>query len=326
MKKIFVNICSYRDKLLAPTIQSLMDNESGRNQITYGVFEQTSLEDSLTKKHPRLAQHKQVRYKRIDPEYSDGVVWARSINSQQIYDEEFQYQVDSHMLFDKGWDNELILDYMQGCRDIGHDRVLLSAGTKNFDLDGDRITKHILNDDISVKLGYYQYCKNMRLYAHGPWIASPEKLQPSIHICAGNFFAPAKWVKEVGYNTNIYFEGEEQMLVLMSFLKEYSIFTQRRIRCYHYLRSANWESKQTINPVIDSKRIRMNQDRSEKELSNFLYSIDESKLKEFRELTGVDLINRKLEERAVSRHVEPTIPEDWIIPETKVAKDDQSKN
>jgi hypothetical protein len=68
MKKIFVNICSYRDKLLAPTIQSLLDNESGRNIITYGIFEQTKLEDSLEKKYPHLAKHKQVRYKRIDPE------------------------------------------------------------------------------------------------------------------------------------------------------------------------------------------------------------------------------------------------------------------
>jgi hypothetical protein len=314
MKKIFVNICSYRDKLLAPTIQSLLDNESGRNTITYGIFEQTSLEDSLVKKYPHLAKHKQVRYKRIDPEYSDGVVWARAINAMQIYDEEFQYQVDSHMLFDKGWDNYLILDYMQGCRDFGHDKIVLSAGTKNFDLDEDRITKHILNDDISVKLGYYQFNKNMRLYAHGPWIPSPDKLQPSIHICAGNFFAPAKWVKEVGYNTNIYFEGEEQMLVLMSFLKGYKVLTQRRVKCYHYLRSSNWESKQTINPVISQEKIRMNQDRSEKELSNFLYSIDESVLRKYQEEMGVDFINRRLEERSISRHIKPEMTPDWEIP------------
>ena len=43
MKKIFVNVCSYRDKLLAPTLESAMENESGRNQIVYGVFEQTAL-------------------------------------------------------------------------------------------------------------------------------------------------------------------------------------------------------------------------------------------------------------------------------------------
>jgi len=28
MKKIFVNVCSYRDRLLEPTLRSLMENES----------------------------------------------------------------------------------------------------------------------------------------------------------------------------------------------------------------------------------------------------------------------------------------------------------
>lgn len=314
MKKIFVNICSYRDKLLAPTVESLLETESGRNHITYGVFEQTRLEDSLVTKFPHLVNNPKIRYKRIDPEYSDGVVWARAINAMQIYDEEFQYQIDSHMLFDKNWDHQLILDYQQACKLEGHDRVLLSAGTKNFDLDGDRITKHILNDDISVNLGYFQFNKNMRLYAHGPWIPSPEVIQPSRHICAGNFFAPAKWIKEVGYNTNIFFEGEEQMLVISSFIKGYRIYTQRRIRCYHYLRSSNWESKQNINPVVDPRRIRMNQERSEKELSDYIYSLDEEDLKKFKEYTGVDYINRKLEERAISRHLKSDIEIDWEIP------------
>jgi len=299
MKKIFVNVCSYRDKLLLPTIESLIENESGRNEIV---------------KAPDLVKKTNIRYKRIDPEFSDGVVWARSINSMQIYEEEFQYQIDSHMLFDKGWDHYLILDYLHACKVAGHDRVLLTCGTKNFDLDGDRITKHTLTDDISVNLGYYQFDKNMRLHAHGPWVPARDVVSPSRHICAGNFFAPAKWVKEVGYNTNIFFEGEEQMFALTSFLKGYSIYHMRRAKVYHYLRSANHETKQTVNPVVDARRLNMNKKRSEKELSNFIYSVDEAKLEEFRKHTGVDYINRKLEERAISRHIKPDVEIDWEIP------------
>lgn len=305
MNKIFVNICSYRDNLLVPTIKSLMETESGRNQITYGVFEQTKLEDSLIKIAPDLAKHPKVRYKRIDPEYSSGVVWARSINSMQLDDEDFQYQIDSHMLFDKDWDNQLILDYNQAKKIANTDKVILTAGTKNYDLTDNKITKHTLTEDITVKLGYYQFNKNMRLYAHGPWVAATETVTPSIHICAGNFFAPARWVKDVGYNTRIYFEGEEQMFVLTSFLAGYKIYHQRRVRCYHYIRSSDHETKQTINPVIDWETINKYQKRSEKELIDFIYSVPEEKLEEFRKLTGVDYINRKLEDRAISRAIKP---------------------
>jgi hypothetical protein len=317
MAKIFVNICSYRDKLLAPTICSLLETESGRNQITYGIFEQTKLEDSLQVKYPEIVKNPKVRYKRIDPEFSDGVVWARCINSMQIYDEEFQYQIDSHMLFDKDWDHQLILDYNHTSKLANTKKVLLTSGTKNFDLDGERITKHTLTDDITVKLGYFQFDKNLRLHAHGPWVPSTEVATPSIHICAGNFFAPVSWIKDVGYNTNIFFEGEEQMFVITSIVAGYQIFHHRKIKVYHYLKSSNHESKQTINPVANPERLKKNIERSEKELVDYIYSLDEAQLERYRKITGVDYINRKLENRAISRgiSINPGVTNDWEIPD-----------
>jgi hypothetical protein len=317
MKKIFVNVCSYRDRLLEPTLRSLMENESGRNAITYGVFEQTKLEDSLVKKAPDLVNHPQVKYKRIEPEFSDGVMWARGINAMQVTDEEFQYQIDSHMLFDKGWDHYLILDYYHVCDIEKIDKILLTCGTKNYDLEGDKITKHTLSEDISVNLGYFQFDKNLRLHAHGAWVESPKIAKPAIHICAGNFFAPTKWIREVGYNTRVFFEGEEQILVISSILADYKIYHQRKIKVYHYLRSATHESKQTNSPIISESRIKIRQDISVKEISDYIYSLTEEQLEKYRRVTGVDYINRKLEHRAISRSLQPYpgVTNDWEIPD-----------
>jgi hypothetical protein len=90
----------------------------------------------------------------------------------------------------------------------------------------------------------------------------------------------------------------------------------RRAKVYHYLRSSNYETKQTVNPVANAHRLRMNQERSEKELSNYLYSLDEEQLEAFRKYSGVDYINRKLEERALSRHLkaDPSVEVDWEVP------------
>lgn len=317
MAKIFVNICSYRDKLLAPTIQSLLDTESGRNQITYGIFEQTKLENSLQTTNPDLIKHPRIRYKRIDPEYSDGVVWARCINSMQIYDEEFQYQIDSHMLFDKDWDHQLILDYNDARRVANTDKVVLTAGTKNFDLEENRIIKHTLTDDITVKLGYFQFDKDLRLHAHGPWISATEHVTPSIHICAGNFFMPVSWIKDVGYNTKIFFEGEEQIFVISTILAGYHIYHQRKIRVYHYVRSGSHDTKQTINPVADPQKLEMNHNRSKKEIIDYIYSLSDEQLEYYRKITGVDYINRKLENRAISRAISPNpgVVVDWEVPD-----------
>lgn len=315
MSKIFVNVCSYRDRLLAPTIYSLLETESGRNEITYGIFEQTKLEDSLQTKFPDIVKNSKVRYKRIDPEFSDGVVWARCINSMQIYDEEFQYQIDSHMLFDPEWDHQLILDYNHASKLENTDKILLTSGTKNYDLEGERIIKHTLTGDITADLGYFQFDKGLRLHAHGSWVAATETVTPSIHICAGNFFMPVKWIKDVGYNTRIFFEGEEQIFVITSILAGYKIFHHRKIRVYHYIRSTDHESKQRINPVVDPEKLKKNIERSEKELISYIYSLDEAQLEEYRKITGVDYINRKLESRAISRGKVSSVFNDWEIPD-----------
>jgi ribosomal protein S8 len=316
MKKIFVNICSYRDNLLVPTVLSLLETESGRNQITYGIFEQTAYDDSLEKNHPELANHPKVRYKRIDPKYSDGVMWARHINSLQVEDEEFQYQIDSHMIFDKDWDNFLILDYNQASRIENSDKIVLTSNCKNYDLYKNTITKHIMDGEISSKIGYYQFDKNLRLSAHGNWKESPKIVEPGIHICAGNFFTTTKWLKDVGYNTKIFFGGEEQVISLASFLAGYKIYHQRKIKVYHYLNSVNHKTKQTIDP-INEERVALRQTISEKALIDYIYSIKEEELEKYRKATGVDYINRKLEKRCIATlaNIPAGIVNDWEIPD-----------
>lgn len=317
MHTIFVNIASYRDNLLLETLTSLIKNESGRNKIVYGVFEQIDLNDSLPVKEKdffdSLSNEGKIRYKRMDPTFSDGVTWARSINSMQVYDEEFMYQVDSHMFFDKDWDHYLILDYNQAREIAKTDKIILTTGTKNFEIFKNQITKHVMSKDVTVKFGYWQFEKNLTLRVHGAWIPATDVVTPSIHTIAGNFFVPTTWLKDVGYNTNLFFDKEEQYMSISSILAGYKIYHQRKIKCYHYLHSAKHRSKIDINPVIDTERIKKNRERETKEFIRYIYSLGEEKLNEFFRLTGVDYINKKLEERAISRTATPNIEIDWEI-------------
>lgn len=327
MNKIFVSIASYRDPLLFPTITSLIENESGRNEIIYGIFEQCALENSLAVEHPELISNPKIRYKRIDPEYSDGAVWARSINAMQIYDESFFYQVDSHMLFDKDWDHFLILDYNRAKKLANTEKVILTSGTKNYELNENQILMHTLTDDITVKFGYYQFKKNLQLRVHGPWIPATEEVTPAIHAIAGNFFTISNWVKDVGYNTRLFFDAEEQYMAISSILAGYKIYHQRKIKCYHYLNVVNHTSKQHIDPVVPMWRIEKNKERERKELIEYIYSLSEEQLKEYYAITGVDYINRKLEDRAISRLAkhDSDLVNDWEIANTITIDEDKEE-
>lgn len=318
MSKIFVNVCSFRDPLLSKTIESLLETESGRNKITYGIFEQTKLEESLMTVAPHLVKHPQVRYKRIDPEYSEGVVWARGINALQITDEQFQYQIDSHMLFDKAWDNYLIFDYNQAKAIENTEKIILTCGTKNFQLKDNKIIKHTLTKDITVKIGYYRFDKHLKLYAHGPWIPATEVVTPSIHICAGNFFTTTQWVRDVGYDSRIFFSGEEQYMMLKSFVAGYKTYHQTKIKVYHYILSSKHVTKHTIDPVHSYEKLQFFEDRTWKTINDYIYSLDQNILEEYRKKTGVDYINRKLEQRAITDTYPlegENIENDWAIPD-----------
>lgn len=323
MNKIFVSIASFRDNLLHPTILSLMQNESGRNEIVYGIFEQIKLEDSLQVKHPDLISKPNIRYKRIDPEFSDGAVWARAINAMQIYDEDFFYQIDSHMLFDKNWDHYLILDYHRAKKLADTEKIILSTGTKNYEVSDNQILIHTLTEDITVKFGYYQFKKNLELRVHGPWVAATNEVTPAIHAVAGNFFTITKWIKDVGHNSRLFFDFEEPYMAISSILAGYKIFHQRKIKCYHYLDVANHKSKQEIDPVVPISRISANKKREESEFIEYIYSLGEERLNEYFKITGVDYINRKLEDRAISRIAkhDANLVNDWELPNNDVFKE-----
>jgi hypothetical protein len=310
--KIFVSICSYRDNLLHHTIESLIKHKSNRHDAVYAIFEQNTADKSLDTLFPELVKRKDVRYKRIDPEYSEGVGWARHINGLQLTDEDFYYQIDSHMVFDTDWDRTLVNDYKEAVLKYDTNKVCISSNCKNFEIiNGVPCLQH--NRKVSTLARFYQFDKNFWLFAHGEHLPATEEVTPAIHVFAGNFFTHSDWVKNVGINPNIFFHGEEQIMTLASFAAGYKLFHGKEICCYHYLGANEHTSKQTINPVVDEAILKFRMMRSEAEFGSFLQNLDDSILENYKLYSGVDYINRKLEKRAITTKIKPSCENDWEV-------------
>lgn len=325
--KIFVSVVSYRDPLLKQTIESLIENKSVRHDIVIGILEQTKLEDSLATLAPDLIAKDIIRYKRIDPEYADGVCWARSINSMQANDEDFIYQVDSHMLFDKNWDRKLVNDYKKGCNKVGHDKVIISGNCKNFRMEDEKPVMDFHPTDVTCKVKYFHYEPSIDLLAaHGDLIPATGDVEPAIHICAGNFFAPLRWIKEVGVDTGIFFEGEEQLMVLQSHLKGYEIFHPSAIMCYHYIDTHNYVTKHWYEPISDATVDNYNKrvTRSHSYLKSYIDSLDEDILVAFHKKYGVNYIDKSLDESARTYSLVVETPEERVLREEAEAAEARS--
>tara|TARA_S200002703_G_scaffold125223_1_gene111440 strand:- start:243 stop:1181 length:939 start_codon:yes stop_codon:yes gene_type:complete len=307
--KIFVSVVSFRDPLLKYTVRSLLDEKSGDNKITVGIFEQTCVEDSLLTVDPDLVSHENVKYKRIDPEYADGVVWARYVNASQIEDEEFIYQIDSHMLYDKHWDSYLVQDWELGRKKTDSDKVIISSGCLGFDiLDDNTFVKIKETEELTTSAKYFTFQKNLRLpAAHGELIPKTENVEPTIHIFAGNFFAPISWVEEIGYDSRIFFSGEEHHMTLKSFINGWSLFSARQIHAYHYTGTNDYITKHWVDPI--NKKYDILTPRGNKYWKKFIGTVLEEDLKKYHEYSGVDYIKEIIEERAFTRQIRAIDPQ-----------------
>ena len=313
--KIFVSIVSYRDPLLSLTMHSLLDNASANHDIIIGIFEQTIHEDSLLIKDPELLKNKNIRYKRINPEYSDGPSWARYINCLQIVDEDFFYQVDSHMLFEKDWDCYLIADYNVGKEKHNTDKIIITANCKIFDLDETGLPVLYGNDDkLTCKVKYFVYQAYDLPGAHGELFPATDYIEPAIHICAGNFFTHISWLKNVGIDPKLYFEPEEFKMVLGSFTAGYHLYHPRSIHCYHYINTAKYFTKQWFKPVITKEQYGLLVWNSLMHWQEYLNNLDRSILEAYYDYSGLDYINKTIDERALTRSIQVAPATDDIKP------------
>jgi hypothetical protein len=316
MSSIFVSVVSYRDSLLNQTVVDLLDKQSGLNDITVGIFEQTIRENSLEVINPELIKQKNIRYKRIDPEYAAGVGWARHINALQIKNEEFFFQIDSHMLFDKGWDVSLIEDWNLGKEKHNDNKTIISTSCKGYDFDenGNIIHVHYDAPPITAVMRCFELEPFNNLVAlHGEYLNATDDIFPGIHTCAGNFFSHTDWVREIGPDPKMYFSGEEQKMVLSSFFAGYHMYHPRKIISYHYNGSGNYVTKPWCKPLLITEDQYSDFCNSSREYwLKYLENLGEEKLKEFYEYSGIDYVNKCFDEAVRSKSMIVIPPEERV--------------
>ncbi len=100
--KIFIQIASYRDPQLVPTIESALENAKKPKNLVFGIARQFHPEDGFD----NLDKYrKDKRFRILDVLYSDskGVCWARN-QVQQLYGgEEYTMQISCLAFLQTRW-------------------------------------------------------------------------------------------------------------------------------------------------------------------------------------------------------------------------------
>jgi glycosyltransferase involved in cell wall biosynthesis len=230
MEKIFVQIASYRDPQLKPTIEDMLKNANNPERIIVGIAWQHCDEDEWDdlkeyKKNPNF------RILDINYKESKGVCWARNA-VQQLYDgEEYTLQIDSHMRFQKNWDEELI-NMIKDLQKKGHKKPLLTAYISSFDPENDpqgRVNSPWrMNFDRFIPEGAIFF-----LPADIPNWRNVTEPVPSRFYSAHFCFTLGIFCKEVQHNPDYYFHGEEISIAVRAFTHGYDLFHPHKVVCWH---------------------------------------------------------------------------------------------
>jgi hypothetical protein len=236
--KIFVQIASYRDPELIPTINNCLSNAKYPQNLVFCIAWQHSSEDVWD----NLEIFKNdVRFKIIDIHYSDskGACWARSKTQKYWNGEKYSLQIDSHHRFVKNWDELLISMWTM----LEDNKAILTGYPPNY------------SPNIEESQWDYQpqIC-NVYSFNDGLAVARPRSVEnyenrefpvKGVHVSAGFIFSLGDLNKKILYDPELYFMGEEANLTLRYFTHGYNLYHPHKLILHHFYTRENYKKHWT---------------------------------------------------------------------------------
>jgi hypothetical protein len=238
---IFVSIASYRDEQLVETIDSLLDNASGENEIIIGTCMQDTEETYSLFKYKN---HPNVKIEFVPYMESLGVGWARHKIQQELYtNEDYFLQIDSHSRVCKNWDT-ILIDQLHQCKTK---KAILSTypnGFKRTDIE-----KSYLKTDTCPTLTVDKLEKGKKIVPKGSKVVIENEPVLGFWIAAGFLFTYGEWTKEVIYSKELYFSGEEDHLSVTSYLNGWDVYVPPKSTVWHDYNDNRIQSKTKYRPL-----------------------------------------------------------------------------
>jgi len=229
---VFVSIASYLDPMLFFTLEDALAKAARPELVRVGVVDQ-HVEDQRAA-IAALPHARQVRYVHLHPQDTLGVCWARSIGFSLYDGEDFVLQVDSHTLFEPGWDDQLRALHRQlRARSA---KPIISTYPYRFDMvDGaPQYTPSAGHTALVLRphpeKGLAPDDAVLRFMARHLFASEPVM---GCHVSAGFLFATGAFIEEVPYDPWLYFHGEEQSLAVRAFTRGWDIFHPLTTPVYH---------------------------------------------------------------------------------------------
>jgi hypothetical protein len=239
--KIFVQIASYRDPELLPTIRDCISKAKHPENLTFGICWQRDENESMEE----FANDS--RFKILDYHWSKskGLCWARSEIQKLWNGEEYTLQLDSHHRFLQNWDTELI----EMMKMTGSEKPIITSYAGMY-----RPSDNQLLNVEPYKMVASNFTPGGTILFRPHTIENWQTLDkpiPARFVSGHFFFTIGKHCEEYKYDPNIYFAGDEISLSIRSFTLGYDLFHPHKTVVWHEYtregRTKHWTDFNTEN-------------------------------------------------------------------------------
>ena len=256
---IFISIASYQDPLLVSTIFSAYENAENKNDLIFSICDQSDNTIDIN----GITFSDQIHYDHVDPLFSKGPCWARHRAQSFFNEEDFFLQVDSHTLFAPEWDSIFIkqLEKISANQEIDEyfKKPIITSYPRSFKvLDFEKGLFELNAGDKHTQVITYRKDSLFLKGSFSRQIGIPTKhtdITHAILLAAGCIFTKGAFVKEIPYDPNYYFYGEELSLAMRAFTNGYSFFHIPDVPLFHlYTDTSDIPRKLHWDPEDDQKR------------------------------------------------------------------------
>ena len=244
---IFVSIASYRDEELQATVDSIVNNADDPKNLHLSIYQQCLAKEHIFFESQGLPCKVTNRW--LNARDARGAGFARAQAQQAFNDEEYYFQVDSHTRVIKGWDTKLIKMLKKAQTLAGQDKIILSQfpapyekandGSDIFMEDHPKYTHKPTKQKLMLASGRSWSAERVPLVGNDP--------EESETVLAGFVFAPGTIVKEVPYDPDISFFGEELCFAIRAWTRGWQIYSPSEMYVWHFYKRANhhkiWDSR-----------------------------------------------------------------------------------
>jgi hypothetical protein len=312
--KIFIQIASYRDPQLLPTLRNCIAMSKYPENLVFSIAWQHSIEDEWD----NLYEYKDdSRFKIIDIDYRDskGACWARNALQQQYDGEKYTLQLDSHHRFVQNWDEELIEMY-NTLKSKGINKPLLTGYVSSFDPDNEPEGRNMN----PWKMNFDRFIPEGAVFFLPASIENHKELSepiPARFYSAHFAFTSGNFVLEVPHDPEYYFHGEEISIAVRAYTWGYDLFHPHKVVVWHeYTRKgrtkqwdddSEWSKRNAQSHLRNRKLFEMDGEINDIDFGKYGFGSVRS-LEEYERYAGISFKKRAVQKYTLDNNIAPNPP------------------